>query len=278
MTRRQRLGVTGVGARDLAVTDEQESRVAAVQQDIGAPATAPFPPSLRRRLDKLVDGVIGQLDDPMLRAPDNSPTLRPFQDATAKMASGLFEMATLSPAPSVFVTEALLRVSKKAFKRSDRCRPRSSIDRVLRGTAQGYFAILGELASALAYAQGRNSDVRPAQAERALDELSERARELVSSGSEAAGAYTAEWPASIDRIVRDVASMVTSKSDRSLEALHLEFKRRLEAGWAKDAISASAAGSTEVARLGSCLDALRVVLAVASRFEARSNRSGSKAS
>jgi hypothetical protein len=137
-------------------------------------------------------------------------------------------MAGLSPAPSLEVEDVLHHAACRLLKMAHRCPEsrairRSSAITLSTWTAEGYFAVLGELGQAFAYAQGHRGELRPVEDDSRVKRLFQQLGEELNPLAEKPSATPDAWPGDFDWLIRDVADFALFGLVPQIQAIHKAY-------------------------------------------------------
>jgi hypothetical protein len=132
------------------------------------------------------------------------------------------KIATLSPAPSLEVEEALHHAACKLLKMAYRCPEWEGVGGS-RWSAKGYFAILGELALAFAYGQKHREELRPLKDDSRVRKLFQQLSEELISPAKTPPARPDAWPGDFDWLIRDVANLALLSLAPQIRTTHKAY-------------------------------------------------------
>ncbi len=190
-----------------------------LQDALAVYSTPPFPAALRVKLHRLhasTREAVRNIPDP-----HSAKSAAAYEGAIVDIAGRLLRIAKLSPAPSTDVKESLFRISCSLLKGANFCRY-PKMERRLDGPAEGYYASLGLLAKALAFAQGDVPSLAEDPKERVVrlfDELRELSRAEHVDRSPRPG----EWRLMFDSVLQDAADLALKESTWELPNMRLVY-------------------------------------------------------
>jgi len=185
------------------------------------------------------------------------------------------KIATLSPAPSLEAGQALRDAACKLLKMAHRCPDLKSTSESSKSvaislwSAEGYFAVLAEVAHALAYAQEHPQEVEPHESEAHQSTFFEQLREELSPSSSRGVDEAEEWPGGFDWLIRDVVDFAFLGMADHIHATHMAYQTACRELDIESLIASPDEVHPHIVVIDSWLDAFELVLSAYDRNHSR---------